>query len=188
MENDDAKLTILKFKELDLRAKVDYTMRENYKNMLSKISEIKQNDKQKTRAFMLLEAGNQYAVCMPVFDIVSRAFSMIDGDINFGRNNGRGQFWDTTKNYPRRAKEMEQVFDNDPELFRQSNEVGNDILDLKNLQNTQYNKKRRQYFLASLNQQAVDLRRHTNEGTSEIYLNQILRNSELSPLRDLLLN
>lgn len=186
LENDKTKLTILKFKELDLRGKVDYTMRDNFKTLLSKISEIK-SDKQ-NKAFMVLEAGNQYAVCLPVFDLVSRSLTMIDGDVGFGRNNGRGQFWDSTKNFPRRAKEMEQVFDNDPEGFRQTNEVGNAIIDLKKLKTTQYNKVRRQYFLASLNQQAVGMKKHTIDGTSEIYLNQILRNSELAPLRDLILN
>src|SRR5439155_10239387 len=138
--------------------------------------EIKQNDKAKSRAFMLLEAGNQHAVCLPVFDIVSRALGMIDGDISWGKNNGRGQFWDSVKNYPRRAKEMETVFKNDPETFKQSNEVAANIDDLSELNNSLYNKVRRQYFLASLNQQAVDMKRHTIGGTSEIYLNQILRN------------
>jgi len=186
LEKDKTKLTILKFKELDLRAKVDYTMRDNFKKILGKISEIKQDKKNK--AFMLLEAGNQYAVCLPIFDLISRSLSMIDGDIGYGRNGGRGQFWDSTKNYPRRANEMEQVFENDPERFRQTNEVGHGIVSLKNLKITPYNKIRRQYFLASLNQQAVEMKRHTIDGTSEIYLNQILRNSELSPLRDLILN
>jgi len=186
LQKDKTKLTILKFKELDLRAKVDYTMRDNFKSLLSTISEIK--SAKKNKAFMLLEAGNQYAVCLPVFDLVSRSLTMIDGDVGFGRNGGRGQFWDTTKNYPRRAKEMEQVFDNDPEGFRQTNEVGSGIFDLKKLKNSIYNKVRRQYFLASLNQQAIEMKKHTLDGTSEIYLNQILRNSELAPLRDLILN
>ncbi len=188
MEKDDTKLTILKFKELDLRGKVDYTMRDNFKNLFLKISEIKQDKKKKNKAFMILEAGNQYAVCMPVFDIVSRSLSMIDGDIHFGRNKGRGIFWNYEKNYPMKAKEIEQVFDNDPEAFRKSTEVASDIIDLKKLNTSDYNKKRRQYFLSCLNHQAIHLKRHTDKGTSEVYLNQILRNSELSPLRDLILN
>ena len=186
LEKDRNKLTILKFKELDLRAKVDYTMRDNFKRLLQKTSEIKLDNKNK--AFMMLEAGNQYAVCLPVFDMVSRSLTMIDGDVSFGRNNGRGQFWDTDKNYPRRAKEMEQVFDNNPERFRQTNEIGNGVIYLKELKNTEYNKVRRQYFLACLNKQAIEMKKHTVEGTSEIYLNQILRNSELAPLRDLIIN
>ena len=186
LENDKNKLTILKFKDLDLRTKVDYTMRDNFKRLLQKISEIKLGNKNK--AFMMLEAGNQYAVCLPVFDMISRSLSMIDGDISFGRNNGRGQFWDTDKNYPRRANEMEQVFDNNPERFRHTNEIGNEIIDLKELNNTEYNKVRRQYFLACINKQAIDMKKHTVDGTSEIYLNQILGNSELAPLRDLIIN
>lgn len=186
MEKDRNKLTILKFKELDLRAKVDYTMRDNFKKLLFTISDIKKENKNK--AFMMLEAGNQYAVCMPVFDLVSRSLSMIDGDINFGKNKGRGQFWDHSKNYPRRAKEIEQVFDNDPEGFRKSNVVASDIIDLKKLDNTTYNKLRRQYFISCLNDQAMNLKKHTEKGTSEIYLNQMLRNSELAPLRDLIIN
>jgi len=186
LDKDKTKLTILKFKELDLRAEVDYTMRDNFTHLLQKISEIKVDNKNK--AFMIMEAGNQYAVCLPVFDMVSRSLTMIDGDVGFGRNGDRGQFWDTDKNYPRRAKEMEQVFDNDPERFRHTNEVGYSIIDLKALKNTEYNKVRRQYFLACLNKQAIEMKKHTIDGTTEIYLNQILRNSELSPLRDLIIN
>ena len=186
LKTDKTKLTILKFKNLDLRTNVDYTMRSNFKKILTTISNIKIDNKNK--AYMLLEAGNQYAVCLPVFEIVSRAFSMIDSDVTFGRNNGRGQFWDSTANYPRKWKEMEHVFDNDPELFRQTNEVANKIVDLKALDKQTYNKVRRQYFLASLNQQATNMKKHIENGTSEIYLNQILRNSELSPLRELILN
>lgn len=186
LEADKTKLTILKFKNLDLRANVDYTMRSNFKRILATISDIKIDNKNK--AYMLLEAGNQYAVCLPVFEIVSRAFSMIDSDVTFGRNNGRGQFWDSTANYPRKGKEMEQVFANDPELFRKTNEVADRIDDLKALDTTTYNKIRRQYFLASLNQQATNMKKHIEDGTSEVYLNQMLRNSELSPLRELILN
>ena len=186
LKRDENKLTILKFKELDLRAKVDYTMRDSFKRLLQTISEIKLDNKKK--AFMILEAGNQYIVCLPVFDMVSRSLTMIDGDVGFGRNSGRGQFWDINKNYPRRAKEMEQVFDNDPEGFRHTNEIGNEIIDLKELKNTEYNKIRRQYFLACINKQAIDMKKHTVDGTSEIYLNQILGNSELAPLRDLIIN
>ena len=186
LEQDRAKLTILKFKELDLRAKVDYTMRENYKHLLEKITEIKRDNKNK--AFMMLEAGNQYILCLPVFDIVSRHLNMFDRDIGFGRNSGRGQFWDINKNHPRRAKEMEQVFDNNPERFRETNEIGNTIIDLKKLSNPEYNKIRRQYFLACLNKQAIQMKKHTIDGTTEIYMTQILRNSELAPLRDLIIN
>ncbi len=186
LKTDKTKLTILKFKNLDLRAHVNYTMRSNFKKILTTISDIKIDNKNK--AYMLLEAGNQYAVCLPVFEIVSRAFSMIDSDVTFGRNNGRGQFWDSTANYPRSGKEMEHVFDNDPELFRQTNEVANKIGDLKTLDKHTYNKIRRQYFLASLNQQATNMKKHIENGTSEVYLNQMLRNSELSPLSELILN
>ena len=125
LRTDQTKLTILKFKNLDLRANVNYTMRGNFKKILTAISDIKVDNKNK--AYMLLEAGNQYAVCLPVFEIVSRAFSMIDSDVTFGRNSGRGQFWDSTANYPRKGAEMELVFDNDPESFRQTNEVANKI-------------------------------------------------------------
>ena len=186
IKNDKNKLTILKFKGLDLRAKVDYTMRNNFKFLLKTISDIKFDNKNK--AFMMLEAGNQYVVCLPVFDIVSRSFAMIDNDISYGRNNGRGQFWDTNKNYPRRATEMEQVFDNNPEEFRRTNEVGHEIADLKTIPNKEFNKIRRQYFLACLNKQAMEMKTNTLAGTSEVYLNQILRNSELSPLKDLIIN
>jgi hypothetical protein len=92
MRKDPTTLTMLKFKNLKLWESERFTERENFRDLMEAISEIKR--KNTTRLFMLLEASYQ---CFPAssygFDVVSSSMRLLDQDSAYGENKGYGGYF-----------------------------------------------------------------------------------------------
>ena len=101
--NKPSKLNIIKFHNLDLHCPVDYKARRSFRNVLSDIIDIKEN--QPDRAFMLLDAGTQHYVALQAFDIVSTSLVGTDRDIIGGRREKGKKYpplwYDEIKMWPR---------------------------------------------------------------------------------------
>ena len=102
-DNKPSKLNIIKFHDLDLHCPVDYKARKSFRNILSDIISIKED--QPDRAFMLLDAGTQYYVASQAFDIVSTTLTGMDRDITGGRREKGEKYaplwYDELKMWPR---------------------------------------------------------------------------------------
>ena len=102
-DNKPSKLNIIKFHDLDLHCPVDYKARKSFRNILSDIISIKED--QPDRAFMLLDAGTQYYVASQAFDIVSTTLTGMDRDITGGRREKGKKYaplwYDELKMWPR---------------------------------------------------------------------------------------
>jgi hypothetical protein len=181
-----AKLIVLKFKRLDLRTNVDYIQRENFKRILEAIASIKAKDK--TKAFALWEAGNQFFIALPAFEMVSRSFGIIEGDVGFGRYSKRGSWWDGIKMWPRKEREATTWFKQNLTISQNHCVICEGFTDLALLSDDTYRRARRQCFMFDMNSKARLVRESIESNKSDITLNRILLYSELAPLHDLILN
>lgn len=181
-----ARLTVIKIKRLDLRRDVDFDAMDNLKSIFETVSEARV--KNKSRVFAFWEAGNQFFVALPAFDMVSRAFGIIEGDVGFGKYSKRGTWWDGVKMWPRKEKQATRWFRQDLSISQAHCPICTTIPDLDLLSDRDYRRKRRQCFLFDMNSKAQIIREAIKQGKTEIRLRQMLAYSTLASLQDLILN
>jgi hypothetical protein len=183
MEKNDNTLTILKFKNLDLTTLKDFEGRENYKNILARLVDIKNSNQD--RAFMLLEAGNQFWVSWQAFDCVSSSLTGIDSDVHFGKNHF-GLWWDPTELVPRNHSDFVRKYNNEGTGFGMHCPACSSIIgglpDSK-----EYHVYRREHRLHDMDQKADTISRAISERTTEVVFGKVLQNSSLANLHNILL-
>lgn len=183
IEKDDNTMTILKFKNLDLTGLKEFEARENYKNVLARIVDMKNSNPQ--RVFMLLEAGNQFWISWQAFDCVSGSLTGIDSDVHFGKNHF-GLWWDPVQLVARNYSDFVRKHNTEGVKFGihcpACSSIVNRLPDSK-----EYHVYRREHRLHDLDQKADIIARAITDRSSEAVFEKILYNSSLSNLHDCLL-
>jgi len=107
IEKDDARLTILKFKQLDLTESARVSEREAYREFLLNLALIRQ--KKPSRGFTLLEGENQtFPSATVAFDLVSTSFTGQDGDGSGGRT-PYGKWYDPKEMTQRDFQQVQRI-------------------------------------------------------------------------------
>lgn len=184
IEHDNAPLTILKIKNLDLTGLREFDGRENYRNLLARLVDIKSNNPR--RAFMLLEAANQFWVSWQAFDSMSGSLTGMDVDVHYGKDRF-GYWWDPIQLVPRKHSDFVRKYTNEGSRFGThcppcASIVGNVP------EADQYHTYRREHRLHDMDQKADTISRAIGNKTSGVLFNTVLYNSALSSLHDCLLN
>ena len=177
VRNNNSTLNIIKFFDLDLHD-LDLRARKKYREFLSEIAEIKENNKKKV--FMLLEAGHQGYLSMEVFDIVSHSMTGFDNDIDFGKKS-LGYWWDERLMIPRPAEESFPIVDRD------HCDVCYSIKE-PDFYNNSINEKRRIHRLYDLDLVASRLCDSVKSQNTAFHMKQSLGNSEFSSFQEYLIN
>lgn len=184
IEKDDNTLTILKFKNLDLTGLKEFEGRENYRNILARIVDIKTSNPE--RAFMLLEAGNQFWVSWQAFDCVSGSLTGIDTDVHFGKNHF-GLWWDPVQLVARSYSDYVRKYNTEGVKFGMHCPACSSIVG-RLPDSREYHIYRREHRLHDLDQKADTVARSIADRSSEAVFEKVLYNSSLSNLHDCLLN
>jgi hypothetical protein len=183
IESDDSPLTILKVKNLDLTGLREFDGRENYKALLARIVDIKNNNPK--RAFMLLEAANQFWVSWQAFDSISGSLTGMDVDVHYGKDRF-GYWWDPLQLVPRKHPDFIRKHANEGTRFGTHcpacASIGGYVP-----QPEQYHIYRRAHRLHDMDQKADAISRAIGNRTSGVLFNTVLYNSALSSLHDCLL-
>jgi hypothetical protein len=110
IEKDEARLTILKFKQLDLTESARIGEREAYREFLLQLALIRQRNP--SRGFMLLEGENQtFASATVAFDLVSTSYTGQDKDSTFGGISPPfGKWYDPKEMIQRDYSQVQRMF------------------------------------------------------------------------------
>lgn len=111
MENSPRRLTILKFKYLNLTRPESIMERNSYRELMLDLDYLGQTSPD--RACMILENSYQsFASAFAGFDLVSSSFTMYDGDVSFSEHPPYGKYLDPVWKVHRTFDEMVEVYNN----------------------------------------------------------------------------
>ena len=184
-----AKLTILKFKYLDI-GQNRIIEREEIRKLLIEISRIRKA--QPKRLFMLLEGGIYASVLATVgFDIVSTSLTAYDGDGGFSLEK-RGQWFDPKEMVPRSIKDVWTMYKNGGDNLPcycsaciGMSETMKQLEDYKSINIDEWNMYRREHYCLNMN----EIMRQTDQAIEDRQVELLtdkLANSELALLKDLI--
>jgi hypothetical protein len=185
IQNDPNKITIFKIKYMEIYKPGYMKQRENYTELMRKMSDITEENKEKF--FILLEGGVQSFPSAAVgFDMVSTSMTGLDGDGAFGTS-VYGRWFYPKKLWSITYEEAVIVFHNCKNGPPHDCPACNEIYDLgiDNVSSQQWNDLRREHYVHSMNDCMKDITFHISQNQIEL-IQQELQNSEVSKLAELI--
>lgn len=176
--NKWATLNIVNFDELDLHCPPDYRARTAFKNFKEEIADIKENYPKK--AFMLLQAGNQWFISLEVFDVISSSMTGFDKDIDYGQNK-LGYWFDEVKMLPRPIEDAPSL------IQREHCPVCNRVTP-SDFQDDMINTYRRQHRVFDMDKRANEFCYNIRAKNVGTYMRARLTPSEFSAFQDWILS
>jgi len=184
-----AKLTILKFKYLDI-GQNRIIEREEIRKLLIEISRIRKA--QPKRLFMLLEGGIYASVLATVgFDIVSTSLTTYDGDGGFSLER-RGQWFDPREGVPRSIEDVWTMYKNGGDNLacycsacKRMSETMKQLDDYKSINIDEWNMFRREHYCLTMNENMRQTDQAIEDRQIELFRDKLI-NSELALLKDLI--
>lgn len=194
MKRDQTTLTLLKFKNLTLWNSECFEERENFRNLMEAIAQIKRSHPE--RLFMLLEGGYQ---CFPAasygFDIVSSSLRLLDRDSAYGENAGYGGYFYEEQLINAKYRNLPEIITNNDGVMPcpcsvcrgiTYDEVENVLkYDGKKISVEEWSTLRREHNLFAMNDLIEMISRAIQDKQIEL-VRQKLKNSEVSNLKTLI--
>lgn len=194
MKNDQATLTLFKFKNLTLWDAGVFTERDAFRDLMEEISEIRKDKPEKL--FMLLEGSLQ---CFPSasygFDLVSSSLRLLDIDSAYGENAGYGGYFYEDKLWNAKYTDIPEIMSNNDGSMPCPCSVCRNITYDSVKKELQYNGKkitleewsdhRREHNLFAMNDLMEMINRAIKEKQIE-FVRQKIKDSEISNLKTLI--
>ena len=183
---DPSKLTIMKFKNINLTKEGALEERENYRMLMRHLAYLTEDNKEKV--FMLFDADKHAIPSVSVgFDIVSTNMTGLDGDGGFGAQpGGFGGWYDKKQLWSIKFKDVEKLATNNGGLpcscpaCTEINEIG-----IKTIEKDRWNKLRREHYVYIMNEIMTYVASLTTLRNIE-EIRMTLLNSEISKLSRLI--
>lgn len=180
---DKSNLTVFKFKNISIERQGALLERENFTTLLRTLSNIKQDDHQRT--FMLLESSyGAFPAAVAGFDIVSTSMNGIDGDISFGTDK-YGKYYDPQMMVHRTHDEVGQIFQNNNKTMPCYCEECVKIHNFEDVDQEHWNVFRRSHYVLIMNEFMMQIDRAITEGNTELARDKLAR-SDIRNLTDLI--